>query len=170
MTATAEPQHPLLDAVEAGDTVRIRLDSGDVLIGDVDATRRNEDGDIVGQGLMLTETDAGYRPAIWDVGARYDPREGWSSVEVSERDYQGQQTGWSDLGTVEEIVVVDDVGIDRSRLEPGVTVEVVDGDHYRVVVAPWEREYDDKALAYNLDNSSNACEKVDPDEVVRRVE
>lgn len=168
-TETEAPKHDLLDALENGDTVRLELENGDVITGEIEETRYRNEGDIIGQGTTLADKDSPGKHDVYDIEAAYDPRDGWSPVTLKKRFYVGNDLNWGDDKTVEALVPINP-GIDREKLEPGVTVEHLDGDHYRVVVPPWEREYDNKALAYNLDSVSNACEKVDPDEVVRRVE
>lgn len=163
---TDEVSHGILGNVSVGDTLRVFVND-DRIVADVDETRRHEEGAIVGQGVTIIED--GRHGDIYDLETQYDPRDGWSSVDVSRRVYRQTETECLAEGQAEEIVVID-AGIDPDRLDAGVTVEGVDGDRYRVVIPPWEREYDDKALTYNLENSVNACEKLDPSEVVRRVE
>jgi len=158
--------HGILGNVKTGDTLRVELADGQI-VAEVDDTRRTEEGDFVAQGVTIIED--GHHGNIYDLETQHHPRDGWSSVEVSRRVYRQTETEWLEKGIAEEIVVIDS-GIEPDRLDPGVTVESVDGDRYRVVEPPWEREYDDKALTYNLDNGTNACEKLDPSEVVRRVE
>lgn len=163
---TEDVEHGILGNVESGDTLRVQL-ADEQIVADVDDTRRTEEGDFVGQGVTVIED--GRHGDIYELEAQHHPRDGWSSVGVSRRVYRETATEWLDQGVAEEIVVINP-GIEPDRLDPGVTVEGVDGDRYRIVVPPWEREYDDKALTYNLENSVNACEKLDPSEVVRRVE
>ena len=108
-----------------------------------------------------------YRGDVWDVESQYDPREGWSDLVAVRRVYRAEETLFLDepVSGIEAVTL----GVDSDRLDPGVTVEGIDGSRYRVVVPPWEREYDNKALAFNLDSGSNVCEKIDPSEVVGRV-
>jgi hypothetical protein len=162
------PTHWLEDAVEVDATVRIVVDDS-TLIADVESVGRRSDGAVASFQMMLSDHTTDRRPDIWDAVAQYRPDEGWGSVEVSKRVYGERETTWESLGTAESITVIT-TGINPDRLDPGVTVEMLDGDRYRIVIPPWERDYDDKALSFNLDSKSNVCERIDPEEVIRRVE
>lgn len=155
-----------LEHIDVEDTVRVRTESDELVIGEVDATRVNGDGDVVSHAVTVEEQ--GYDGDIWDLEAQYDPREGRSDLVAVRRVYQDEETLFVEEG-VESVEPIS-TGIDTDRLDPGATVEAVNGCRYRVVVSPWEREYDNKALVFNLDSASNVCEKLDSSEVVERVE
>lgn len=168
-TATSTTDHPLLAALDVGQTVRVLPDhpAYDPFLADVDDTSISADGAIVSHGLTVVEQ--GWTGGVWDIATQYDPRDGWGDLEAEKRVYSGDgPTTWNAIGTVTVEAV--DPGIDPDALDPGVTVEMVSTDRYRVVIPPWERKYDQKALAYNLDSASNVCERIDPSEVIRRVE
>lgn len=157
--------HPDLAGLDEGATVRLRVDD-ELIVGEVDDVRHHEEGEITGHAVTVIED--GYRGDVWDVEAEYDPRDGWT-LAAHERVYSDAVTEFATHEDADVSIERVDPGIDPDRLDPGVTVEVLDGDHYRVVIPPWEREYDAKALAYNLDSTSNVCERFDPAEVVGRV-
>lgn len=132
------------------------------------------------RGTVLRESYGGTPPGgyytievrvgrdVWDLTAEYDPRDGWADLTAYKRWYGGpdrNELNRVEKGTVETLSLPD-LGVAPDRLVPGATVEAWDGDRYRVVVAPAEREYDEKALAYNLDSASNVCEKVAPDDLL----
>lgn len=164
MTSTDHPAHPSLVDLDVGTTVRVAADD-EVLVGAVDALRTNASGAVTSHSLTVEER--GVRPDIWDIEAQYDPRDGWSDLEATKRVYTDVETTFRDLGVAEIDAI--SLGIDEAELKPGVTVEAANGDRYRVIIPPWDREYDSKALTYNLDSASNVCEKLAADEVVRRV-
>jgi hypothetical protein len=163
---TSPRTHSSLGHLEVDETVRVRTNGGQLIIGQVDDVRRTSNGEILSHAVTVNER--GYNGDVWDVEAQYDPRDGWSDLVGVKRVYHGEETVFVEepVKTVEPI----SPGIGPDRLDPGVTIEAVDGDHYRVVVPPWEREYDDKALVFNLDTKGNVCTKLDPEEVVERVE
>ncbi len=161
-------RHPQLQDLDVGETVRAELDDDTTLVAEIDGIRVHEEGEIIGNGLTLLADPTSRRGNVWDVETEYDPRSGWSDIEASRREYTGSTTKFVPHGVVESIDTIA-LGISTEELDPGVTIEHADGTEYRVVMAPWEREYDDKALAFPLDRAGNHCEKVDPEEVVRRV-
>lgn len=158
--------HPELAGLVPGLTLRIHCDESEPVVATVDDVRRHAERGIATHAVTCIED--GYNGSVWDLEAEYDPRNGWLPPRATKRQYLADTTRFVSHGpaTVEAI----DPGIDPDQLQPGVTVEAVDTDRYRVVVAPWEREYDNRALAYNLDSGANVCEKLDPEEVVARVE
>ena len=158
--------HSGLEVLEEDDTVRVLTSGGDLLIGEVDDVRVTENGDVLSHAVTVVER--GYNGDVWDVEAQYDPRDGWSDLTGFKRVYHAEETLFVEVPVTSVKPI--SPGIDTDRLDPGAKIEAVDGDYYRVVVPPWEREYDDKALAYNLDSASNVCERLDPSEVVERVE
>jgi len=158
--------HPELVPLSEGETVRVDPEGDSAFISTVDDDRRDTEGDIGRHAVTVIED--GNNASIWDLEAEFDPRDGWSALTAIQRQYLADETVFVERGMADVEIV--DPGIDPDRLDPGVTVEGVDGDHYRVVVPPWEREYDDNVLAYNLDSKANVCERVAPSEVIRRVE
>ncbi|WP_135822982.1 hypothetical protein [Halostella litorea] len=161
-----EPTHPDLEPLATDDTVRVTPADADRFVGTVDDIRKHSTGAITTHAVTVAED--GHRAPLWDLTAEYDPREGWSPVVATKRVYGDSETEFVEHGEAEFEVI--DLGIDPDRLGPGITVEAVDGHEYRVVIPPWEREYDSKALAYDLDSKANTCEKLRPREVIRRVE
>lgn len=161
---TSEPSP--LAGIKEGETLRVTLsESDDVIVGTAEAPRSNSEGDVQSDSLTVDSLDL--RGPMWDLDVQFDPRYGWCEVQVTRRVYETEPTEFIEKGhgTVEVI----EPGIDPDRLDPGVTVEAIDASRYRVVVAPWEREYDSKVLAFNLDNRSNVLEKLSPREVIKRV-
>lgn len=160
------PEPSPLAGIEEGETVRVSLaESDDVIVGTAEAPRSNSEGEV--QSASLTLDSLGRGGPMWDLDVQYDPRYGWSEVQVTRRVYETEPTEFIEKG--HGAVEVIEPGIDPDRLDPGVTVEAIDASRYRVVVAPWEREYDSKALAFNLENRSNVLEKLSPREVTKRV-
>lgn len=155
-----ERDHPELADLEKEATVRISVD-GESMIGEVDDVRHSREGAIVSHAVTVIED--GYQGSLWDLETQYDPRTGWNDVTGHERIYDDGPTSFEthETVTVERI----ERGVDPDAVEPGQTIKTADGDEYRVVVPPQEREYDSKILAYNLDSSGNACEKVKPADV-----
>jgi len=162
---TCDTEHPDLSELSDGDTVRVDPADAELFVAEVDDVRPPENGEST---HAVTVIEDGYRSPLWDLESLCDPRSGWGEIVAVKRVYLTEETRFVEKGaaTVKRI----DAGIDPDRLDPGVTVEAVNADRYRVVVPPWEREYDNKALAYNLDSGANVCEKVAPSEVIRRVE
>lgn len=159
------PTHSELEPLSLHQTVRVTVDDR-VVIGEVDATGHTGDGQVTGHSVTVIEQ--GHRGAILDVEATFDPREGWSDLQAVERLYTGDPpTEFVELGAAEIEPI--DLGVDPDDLDPGRVVELWDGDEYRVVIPPWEREYDSKALVFNLESTSNVLEKAKPSEVVRLV-
>jgi hypothetical protein len=156
--------HPF-EHVDEGNTVRFVIDekrSDDTHRGEIEEISVERDGDGGGWASAVIRTE---RDEVYHLEAQLDPRTGWSTPEVVHRAYLVDDTRFIERGALEEVVPIAP-GVDAGELTFGDEVETWTGDRYRVVIAPGEREYDDKALAYNLDSRSNTLEKVDPADVL----
>ncbi len=141
---------------DVGDTVRFSADElDDWIAGDVDDVRIDE------SYAAITVIEPFHGGRVFDLEAHHDPRVGWTTPRAFRRDYDSAPTEFVDEGELETVDAIS-LGIDRERILAGDTIEHVDGDRYRVIIPPVEREYDDRVLAFNLDSSSNVAEKVDP--------
>jgi len=141
---------------EVGETVRFSAaDLDDWVVGDIDDVRVDE------SYAAVTVIEPFHGGRVFDLEAHHDPRVGWTTPRAFRRDYDAAPTEFVDEGELETVESISP-GIDREQIFAGDTIEHVDGDRYRVIVPPVEREYDDRVLAFNLDSSSNVAEKVDP--------
>ncbi len=154
--------HPLVEDLVRDETVVFEPADADPQCGTVH--RFAVDGEPPG-GYCSVEVHVD--GTIWDLEATYEPRDGWGTLWAAERLYHGNEMDRVRQGAVERIEAVD-IGVAPEDLAPGVTAEHWSGDQYRIVVGPAERESDDKALAFNLDSSSNVLERVSPDEIRSR--
>ena len=94
---------------------------------------------------------------VWDLESQYDPRSGWNGLEAFIRGC----TDRHEKGVVESIETVK-LGVDPRRLEIGHDVRRWDGERFRIVRPPSEREHSNMALALPLDNPSKLCVDLDP--------
>jgi len=146
----------VLTGHSVNDTVRFSSEELDSWVaGDVDDVRIDESY----AALSVIESVHGGR--VFDLECHYDPRTGWTTPRAFRRDYDSTPTDYVDLGELEAVESIR-LGVEERQLLAGDTIEHVVGDRYRVIVPPEEREYDDRALAFNLDSSSNVAEKIDP--------
>lgn len=153
--------HPLLEDVDQDDQLLATID-GEWMVLAVDEVkhRPTEDGGFV----MVHSIDE--RSRWWDLTSTFTPQEGWSGFEAARRYQVGNETHWTDEVVVDELRRAD-LGVDPSRLEPGQDFDYYDGERYRVVVTPAERDYDEKVLAYCLSDGSNVTKKLDPGRILR---
>lgn len=153
--------HPLLEGVDVdeGDTICFEAD-GDRETADVEVLKEHVDE--LGGGFVTLLAKSG--PSLWELAADLDPRDGWSDMTADKRFYHEAETEIEEAGVVEDLFVVD--GVAPEDLQAGDDLTYLDGNSYRVVVTPVEREYDDRALCYQLDGGSNTCTKLEPGEVV----
>lgn len=155
--------HPLLEDLDesGGDEIVATID-GDRVVLTVDEIKERE-GD-VGGFVMIHAMDDGRR--WWDLQADFTPQDGWSGFEAARRYQVKNETHWTSEVPVEAIERAD-LGVDPGELEPGQDFDYYDGETWRVVVPPAEREYDDKVLAYCLTGSLNGTKRLDPDRILR---
>jgi hypothetical protein len=149
--------------VDEGDRVRLIIDekrTNDTYLGEIDeiASERDDLGGFVSVVFMADDR------TVFDLEAQYDPRSGWSDLTASERLYHDAETKFIEHGPVDDLSPVS-LGVELDALRVGVEATHWTGDRFRVVVPPHEREYDNKALAYNIDGGTNVVEKLDPAEV-----
>lgn len=170
----AKPGLPeFAEGLEDGEVVVIEAEDSDPIRGQIVRVKRG--GDPPGGYCSVVVEESTNRKSMfsgpmYDAESTFDPRSGWSDPEVFERDESTSTTEHVSLGPLERIESSGDLGIKPERLSAGLTVRHWSGHRYRVVVPPWEREYDNKALAYDLDNSSNACKRIESEELVEVVD
>jgi len=143
------------DKIEESDLVRLEAarKGFDPVLADIDRITLPQDDGTLSVMLSSRTGDEAYQIIESESG---------DGLEVLELQYGQKETTVISGGALETLEPVD-LGRDPSDLEAGDDVEHWNGNRYRVVVPPGEREYDDKALCYPLDSPSNACTKIAPE-------
>lgn len=153
--------HPLEAEIEAGDELVATIGGEHQQLVIDEIKPRYDDG---GGFIMIHALDASGR--WWDLQSEVTPRGEWGEMEGARRYQVGTETHWTDEEQVESMKRTT-LGVEPSSLVPGEDFEYVDGETYRVILTPSEREYDGKVLAYCLsDRGKTGTVKRDPGNIV----